>query len=98
MRRPPSARAHLDTRTLLDYLDDRLTATDRRRIEDHLGGSCASCRERLVEVGGLIESMRSDRSGPVPDAVRARALEVLGPRPVAPPIAPPRWLPASLVF
>lgn len=80
MKRPPMGRRHLDTRNLLDYLEDRLDAAARAKVEDHLAGSCSRCRELLHEVGRLVDAMRADRTPPVPAAVSARALEALGVR------------------
>lgn len=98
MKRAAIPRRHLDTRTLLDYLDGRLDASDRRRVEDHLGGSCTPCRERLLEIGRLVRTMRADRSSPIPDSVRARALRVFGDLPEVAPAPLRPWRSASLVF
>src|SRR5436190_509688 len=84
MRRPPFVRRHLDTRTLLEYLDGRLDMGARRGVEDHLGGPCAACRDRLREIGWLVQTMREDRSVPPPESLRSRALEALGARPPLP--------------
>jgi anti-sigma factor RsiW len=98
VRRPPIARRHLDVGTLLDYLDGRLDAAARHRVEDHLGGPCAGCRERLRQVAALVQTMREDRSVPPPDHVRARALEALGARPLVPTAAAQAWRLAALIF
>jgi anti-sigma factor RsiW len=98
MRRPPSVRRHLDTRTLLDYLDGRLELGARRVVEDHLGGPCAVCRDRLREIGWLVQTMREDRSVPPPEGVRSRALEALSVRPPLPTAAAQAWRQAVLLF
>lgn len=98
MRRPPIARRHLDTRLLLDYLDGLLDARSRRNVEDHLGGPCASCRERLREVAALVQTMREDRSMEPPESVRARALEALSTRPSLPTSVASAWRVAALLF
>jgi anti-sigma factor RsiW len=98
VRRPPIARRHLDTRKLLEYLDGRLDAARRRQLEDHLGGPCAACRERLREIARLVQTMREDRSAPPPDRVRARALEALSVRPPLPTAAAQAWQLAVLLF
>lgn len=98
MRRPPIARRHLDTRVLLDYLDGRLDERGRRRVEDHLGGPCAPCLERLREVARLQQTMREDRSVSPPANVRARALEALTTRPSLPTSGVQPWRVASVLF
>lgn len=98
MRRPPIARHHLDSRTLLDYLDGRLEARAQRDIEEHLGGPCVVCRGRLREIGWLVQTMREDRSAPPPERVRARALEALSVKPPLPTAASQAWSLAVLLF
>lgn len=98
MRRPPITRRHLDTRTLLDYLDGRLAPAAMRRVEDHLGGPCADCRRRLREIGWLVQTMREDRSASPPEGVRQRALEALSGRPSLPTAAAQPWRWAVLLF
>lgn len=89
---------HLDTRTALDFLDHRLTAAERRAVEDHLARPCADCRERLRELGELTGAMRSDRTPEVPAHLHRRALEAFTPAPA--PAATPGWLEqvAGLLF
>jgi hypothetical protein len=72
--------AHLDTEKLLDYLDGRARAMDRREVEEHLGLPCPACRDLLHELGALIERTRLDRTDEVPEALRARALAAFTPR------------------
>jgi anti-sigma factor RsiW len=98
MRRPPIARRHLDTHTLLDYLDGRLGAEAQREIEEHLGGPCEACRERLRTIGWLVQTMREDRSAPPPERVRLRALEALSVRPPLPTAAAQSWIQAVVLF
>jgi hypothetical protein len=98
VRRPPIARRHLDTRILLDYLEELLDAPSRRRVEDHLGGSCASCRDRLREVAALVQTIREDRSVAPPVSVRERALAVLRTRPSLPTSVAAGWRLAALLF
>jgi hypothetical protein len=75
----PNRDRHLDTAAALDFLEQRLGASDRRRVEEHLGRPCAACRERVRALGEMIESMRADRVGAVPAALHARALSVFVP-------------------
>lgn len=70
---------HLDTRAALDFLEQRLAAADRRRVEEHLGRPCTDCRERVRALGELLETMRGDRVGEVPPSLRARALALFAP-------------------
>jgi predicted anti-sigma-YlaC factor YlaD len=54
---------HLTSEELAAYLDSRLEATPRARIERHLA-DCAECRTELVEARSLLDSanIRSARS------------------------------------
>jgi hypothetical protein len=83
MRRPtgPGGR-HLDARAVLDYLESRTDAASRRAVEEHLGRPCRACRDLLWKLGWLVERMRLDRTPPVPDRLRARALAVFETPPV----------------
>lgn len=98
MKRPPLGRRHLDVRTILDYLEDRLDSNARRNFEEHLAGSCSRCRELLHEVGRLAGAMRADRTPPVPPLVRERALEIFGVRAAVQPSTPSAWQAARLLF
>jgi hypothetical protein len=80
MSSSPLRERHLDVRTVLDYLDQKLDASGRRAADAHLGRPCAACRERVREVGALLEAMRSDRAGEVPAWLHARALDVFAGR------------------
>jgi hypothetical protein len=93
----PSARRHLDTRTALDYLEGRLGEAELRRVEEHLGGPCAACRARLIEVERLFEAMRTDRLPDVPEALSRRAIEAFSPAAIPPP-ENVLWQLARLVF
>jgi len=97
MKRPPTGRQHLDTRILLDYLELRLGAASKAKVEDHLAGSCSRCRELLHEVGRLVDAMRGDRTPPVPEALHTRAIEVFGVREI-PVSSPGVWNAARLLF
>jgi hypothetical protein len=80
MTSSPSPSRHLDLRSVLDYLDHTLPAAGRREVEDHLGRPCSDCRERVREVGELLETMHHDRTGEVPAWLHERALAVFEPR------------------
>lgn len=70
---------HLDTSVALDFLEQRLNATDRRRVEDHLGRPCTACRERVRSLGEVIATMRDDRVGTVPNFLHDRAVALFVP-------------------
>lgn len=89
---------HLSLRHLLDYFDERLSASERRRVEDHLGTSCQRCRELLLEVGRMVEFMRTDRADEVPRSLHERALgQFVPPAETRAPEAT-LWRLATLVF
>ena len=70
---------HLDTSAALDFLEQRLDATQRRLVEDHLGRPCSSCRERVRSLGEVIATMREDRVGEVPRSLHQRAVALFVP-------------------
>src|SRR5262249_58069006 len=76
---PTRSRRHVSTRDVLDYLDDRADARTRTRIEEHLGGACARCRELLRDVSAVRQTMRDDRTPEVSESLRERALSVFVP-------------------
>ena len=70
---------HLDLATTLDYLDQQLDAAHRGVVEDHLGRPCVTCREKLRSLGELLETMRRDRTGEVPQWLHDRAVAEFAP-------------------
>ncbi|HEX4628310.1 MAG TPA: zf-HC2 domain-containing protein [Gemmatimonadales bacterium] len=52
---------HLASTELAGYLDSRLAAADRARIEAHLA-DCAACRGELIDAGRLLKSLPERRS------------------------------------
>jgi len=98
MKLPLAERRHLDTRTVLDYLEDRLDASARATVESHLAGPCARCRRQFHETARLLGAMRADRVPPVPEALRSRAL---GSFVINPPVTTPEslgWQIARILF
>ena len=79
MKQTKSRDRHLDTSAALDFLEQRLNAADRRQVEEHLGRPCTACRERVLSLGELLATMRSDRFGDVPPALHGRAVAVFVP-------------------
>ena len=69
-------RAHLSAAVILDLLEDRLGAGDRRAAEAHLGLPCPACRERLLAMGALVGRMRADTTEEVPAALRRAAIDL----------------------
>ena len=68
--------AHLSAEAILDLLEDRLGAGDRREAEAHLGLPCPACRERLLALGALVSRMRADTMEQVPEALRRAAIDL----------------------
>ena len=96
--RTPRRTAHLTTRAVLDYLEGRADAADRRRLEEHVAGPCPECRALLRETGWVVELMQSDRLPDVPEALRRRALEVFAPSPAPAATRQSAWIVARLLF
>ena len=89
---------HLTARTALDYLELKLDRDGRAAVEEHLGRPCGACRERVRELGWLVELMRLDRVPDPPPALRARALRVFEAPPPRPAPARATARPAVLIF
>ncbi|MBK7366882.1 MAG: hypothetical protein IPJ04_02975 [Candidatus Eisenbacteria bacterium] len=89
---------HLDFATTLDYLDQRLDTSRGREVEEHLGRPCPVCREKLRTLGGLLETMRRDRTGEVPAHLHRIALDVFTPREQVSPVRRALETLAELVF
>lgn len=70
---------HLETKQVLDFLEDRLGEAEKSKVEQHLGRPCSACRERVRSLSELLAIMRQDRVGPVPSALRQRALAQFAP-------------------
>jgi hypothetical protein len=83
MNRKQGAGRHLDTRTALDFLENRLDAPERARAEEHLATPCSACRERMRAVAELVEVMRRDRTPEVPAALRQVAIDAFAAAPLA---------------
>lgn len=96
--RTPRRTAHLTTRSVLDYLEGRAGAADRRRLEEHLAGPCPACRALVREIGWVTELMQTDRLPPVPEALRRRAIESFRPLPAPAATRGSGWVAARLLF
>ena len=79
MTKSPNLDRHLDTSAALDFLEQRLGASERRAVEYHLGRPCRACLERIRVLGEMLGTMRSDRVGTVPAALHQRAIAVFVP-------------------
>ncbi len=95
---PVPAGRHLDARVALDYLESRLDAASRRRVEAHLGGPCAACHDLVRELGWLVERMRLDRVPEVAPDLLERLLGAFEPPAVRAPAPPRATRFASLLF
>ena len=68
--------AHLNYTTLLNYLENRLSAEERSTVEEHLAGSCQHCGGRLTLLQAVLRSTQGDRSAAPPQAVLKRAVDI----------------------
>ncbi len=69
-------RAHLAVAEVAGYVDRQLGATERARVEDHLG-ACAECRAEVVAVGRLARSFRQRRRWVLAPLAAAAAMLLL---------------------
>ena len=98
MKRSGPRDHHLDFASLLDYLEQRLQPAATRAAEEHLGRPCSACREKLRTAGDLLETMRRDRTGEVPDFLHRIAVDAFTPREQRSPVRRALETLAELVF
>lgn len=67
---------HLNYDTLLNYLENRLSAEERDQVELHLAGSCRQCDRRFAHLQTVLQSVASDRTAAPPEAVLQRAIQI----------------------
>ncbi len=68
--------AHLNYETLLNYLENRLSAEERGKVEEHLAGSCQRCGRRLTLLQAVLRSTQEDQTVAPPEAVLKRAIDI----------------------
>ena len=68
--------AHLKYETLLNYLENRLSAEERSEADAHLLGSCQQCERRLALLRAVLDSVASDRTVAPPAAILKQAVEL----------------------
>ncbi len=68
--------AHLNYRTLLNYVEDRLSAEDRDKIDAHLAEPCWQCGRRLALLETVLHSMTENRTAAPPEDILKRAVDI----------------------
>jgi len=68
--------AHLKYETLLNYLENRLSAEERSEVDTHLTESCQQCDQQLVLLRTVLDSVAKDRTVAPPTAVLKQAAEL----------------------
>ena len=83
---------HLKPDTLAEYMDGRLGATARTRVDQQLA-SCGDCREELEELRATVSLLRQLPTEPVPHSfsMPAPPVEPISPRASAP-LRVPQWV------
>ena len=83
---------HLKPDTLAEYMDGRLGATARTRVDQQLA-SCGDCREELEELRANVSLLRQLPTEPVPHSfsMPAPPVEPISPRASAP-LRVPQWV------
>src|SRR5688572_14446606 len=66
---------HLSYETLLDYLENRLSAEERNAVEAHLAEPCPQCDRRLARLRAVLASTAGDRTVAPPGDVLKRAID-----------------------
>ncbi len=68
--------AHLNYITLLNYVEDQVSAEERSKIDAHLAEPCWQCGRRLALLRTVLHSARDDRTVAPPEAVLKRAIDM----------------------
>jgi hypothetical protein len=78
--------SHLKYETLLNYLQDQLSAQARNEADAHLAGPCAPCQRRLALAQKVLRSMLADQTTLPPASVlkQAIAIPLTHPKPARP--------------
>ena len=66
---------HLSYETLLDYLENRLSAEKRNAVEAHLAEPCPQCDRRLARLRAVLDATAGDRTVAPPGDVLRRAID-----------------------
>jgi hypothetical protein len=66
---------HLNYETLLDYLENRLSAEEQNAVEAHLAESCPQCNRRLTRLRAVLDATEGDRTVAPPADALKRAIE-----------------------
>jgi len=66
---------HITYETLLNYLENRLPAKERGKVDEHLAQSCQQCNKHLDLLRTVLQTVSEDRSVPPPADVLKRAVD-----------------------
>jgi hypothetical protein len=90
--------SHLKYETLINYLQDQLSAEARSEADAHLAGPCESCQRRLALAQTVLGSMPGDKTTLPPASVLKQAIDIplTHPKPAGP--GPWMRLLAALTF
>jgi len=68
--------AHLKYETLLNYIENSLSAEERREVDAHLAEGCQQCERRLHLLRAILESVAGDRTVAPPLDVLKQAVRI----------------------
>lgn len=68
--------AHLTYETLLNYLDDHLSAEERSTADTHLNEPCEACQRRRVLLQTALRAAAADHTTPPPASVLKQAIDI----------------------
>lgn len=67
--------AHFKYETLLNYLENQLSAEERGQVDAHTA-ACPRCSQRLTLLQGVLQSVAGDRTVAPPEGVLKRAIDI----------------------
>jgi hypothetical protein len=68
--------AHIKYGILLNYLEDRLSAEERRQVDAHLARPCWQCARHLTLLRAVLHTTTGDRTSAPPEEVLKRAVDI----------------------
>lgn len=67
--------AHIQYETLLDYIENRLSAEERSKVDEHLAETCQQCNQHLNLMKKVLNTVSGDNTVAPPNHVLKQAVD-----------------------